>query len=95
MTTSEPRFEWDPQKAASNAAKHGVRFAEALQVFWDPNAVVKGDPDPTEERYLTIGMGGLARVLVVVFTWRRGLVRIISARKATRWEERQYHEGEK
>ena len=86
-------FEWDPAKAEANRRKHWVRFAEAIGVFDDEQAVMLLDENADEERYLAIGMDGYARVLVVVYTWRGDTVRIISARKATRSEERQYAEG--
>jgi uncharacterized protein len=88
------RFEWDPTKADANLAKHGVRFADAVAVFGDERALTIGDPHPNEERFITLGMDGLARVLVVVYTWRGDVIRLISARKATRAERAQYAEGE-
>jgi uncharacterized protein len=89
------RYEWDPAKAKSNRRKHWVRFSDAMVVFNDDRALTMPDLESTgEERYITIGMDGHARVLVVVHTWRDGVIRIISARKATRSEERQYAEEE-
>ncbi len=87
-------YEWDPDKAEANRRKHWIRFSEALGVFNDDQALVMPDEGSEEERYVTIGMDGYGRVLVVVFTWRGDLIRIISARKATRAEERKYAEGE-
>jgi len=89
------RYEWDPRKAESNFAKHGIRFSDAITVFADDRAASMDDEDPREERYIIIGLDGAGRLLVVVFTWRgEGLVRLISARRATRTEARLYAEGE-
>jgi len=81
-------------KAASNLAKHGISFADAVSVLSDSEALTLDDPHPTEERYITIGTDLLGRVLVVVYTWRGETVRMISARRATRTEHRQYAGGE-
>lgn len=86
-------FEWDKFKARDNEAKHGVSFADTFAVFEDPNAVTVDDPRGVEQRYVTIGKDAFGRVLVVVYTWRGDNIRIISARKAVRYEVRQY-EGE-
>ena len=83
-------FEWDIQKAATNRRKHGVDFADAVSVLEDPSALTLEDERETEERFVTIGMDSLGRVLVVVYTWRGERVRLISARHATRSERRQY-----
>ncbi|HEU0013749.1 MAG TPA: BrnT family toxin [Longimicrobium sp.] len=84
-------YEWDAAKAASNLAKHRISFAEATSVFQDEQAMIVADPYPDEERYVTIGMDASAKLLVVVFTWRGpDRVRLISARRATRWEHRVY-----
>jgi uncharacterized DUF497 family protein len=92
-------FEWDPAKAASNAAKHGVKFQEAMTVFVDPFARTILDPDYSadEERWITMGEASTGNLLVVVHTWRemdpfRTAVRIISARRPTPREARQYRE---
>jgi hypothetical protein len=58
-------YEWDPAKAGANWQKHGVRFADAVSVFSDDAALTLGDPHPFEERFVTVGMDALARVLVV------------------------------
>jgi uncharacterized protein len=86
-------YEWDPKKATSNLRKHGVDFADAAIVFEDVSAVTIDDDDPDEKRFVTIGMDVLARVLVVVYTWRVEKIRIISARNATPDERREYEEG--
>jgi hypothetical protein len=86
-------FEWDKSKAKENKSKHGISFADTFAVFEDPNAVTLEDSRFGEERYVTIGMDAFGRILVVVYTWRGDTIRIISARKAVRYEVRQY-EGE-
>lgn len=83
-------FEWDPEKAAANFAKHGVRFTDASAVLEDPMALTTRDPHPDEERCLTMGLDSLGRVLVVCYTWRRERIRVISVRKATPRERRLY-----
>ena len=83
-------FEWDPDKAANNFSKHGVRFAEAATVFEDEAALTMPDDDPYEERFVALGMGSRGRILVVVYTTRADRIRIITARKATRQEWSQY-----
>ena len=83
-------FEWDERKASLNARKHGVRFVDAQDVFEDDRALVKPDDHPGEERFLAIGADLRGRILVVVFAYRADRVRLISARKATTNERRQY-----
>lgn len=82
--------EWDADKAATNLAKHGVDFADAAAVLEDEAALTVSDDDPDEERFVSVGMDALGRVLTVVYTWRGGEPRLISARKANRSERRQY-----
>jgi uncharacterized DUF497 family protein len=78
-------------KAASNLHKHGVRFADAVSVFSDEFALTATDDFAEEERFVTLGTDAFGRVLVGVYTWRgERLIRIISARKATRRERTQY-----
>ncbi|WP_295394914.1 BrnT family toxin [uncultured Thiodictyon sp.] len=85
-------IEFDPAKARSNLRKHGVSFAHAEQVLRDPAAITIEDPDVSgEQRFLTLGMDGLGRVLVVIHTPRAERTRIVSARKASRVEAEQYH----
>jgi len=86
-------FEWDESKAIGNKTKHGISFADTFAAFEDPNAVTVEDSREDEQRYVTIGMDAFGRILVVVYTWRDDNIRIISARKAVRYEVRQY-EGE-
>jgi uncharacterized protein len=89
------RYEWDPGKAESNRRKHGVRFADAVAAFADESALALADPDAAEDRYVTIGMDALARLVVGVFTWRGpDTIRLISARRATRREAAWYAGGE-
>lgn len=90
-TYSAMEFVWDPEKAASNLRKHGVDFADAVLVLEDDWAVTTKDPFPRgEERFVTMGRDPHGRTLVVVFTWRQETVRLISARRATPRERRQY-----
>ena len=86
-------FEWDESKDKENKSKHGISFADTFAVFEDPNAVTLEDFRQGEQRYVTIGMDVFGRILVVVYTWREDNIRIISARKAVRYEVKQY-EGE-
>jgi uncharacterized DUF497 family protein len=85
-------FQWDPRKAVSNLDKHGVDFADAVAVFEDPRALTMPDPHPDEERFVTLALDSLGRVLVVSWTHRDDDIRLISARKATRRERLQYEE---
>jgi hypothetical protein len=86
------RFQWHPVKARRNREKHGVDFADAVGVFEDPLAITLEDPHPGEERLLTLGMDGALRILVVSWLWRGEEIRVVSARRATARERRQYHE---
>jgi uncharacterized protein len=87
-------FEWDPDKAARNFAKHGVSFQDAATVFGDPLAITYFDPDHSEEedRFLTFGHSSDGRLLVVSHTDRGDQTRIIIARRATRKERKSYEE---
>lgn len=85
-------YQWDPNKAKSNLKKHGVRFADAVSVFEDENAVTIEDEHESENRFITIGRDILLRILVVVYTFRGHIIRIISARKATAREKKIYEE---
>ncbi len=95
MSQRDLEFEWDPAKATWNYRKHGVRFEEAATVFDDPYARIIDDPDhgPSENREIIIGHSHRNRLLFVSFVERAiALVRIISARKATRNERGMYEE---
>ncbi|MGH8730984.1 MAG: BrnT family toxin [Burkholderiales bacterium] len=85
------RFRYDPAKATANFKKHGVSFADAEGVFQDPLAVTQIDPDAERERrFVAVGLGSAADLLVVVYTMRDEEVRLISARRATRKERKTY-----
>jgi uncharacterized DUF497 family protein len=88
-------YEWDPTKSAANVKKHRISFEEAASVFLDADALTFWDPDHSdeEEREITIGRSARRRVLFVAHAARDGRIRIISARRATRQERRQYEEG--
>jgi uncharacterized protein len=88
------RAVWNPEKAKANLEKHGVRFADAELVLYDPHAVTIEDAAAQgEQRQISIGLDAVGRILVVVYTERGENVRLISARPATRRERRQYEEG--
>jgi len=86
-------FQWDPAKARVNLRKHGVDFADAVGVFEDPLALTLDEPHPDEDRFLTLGVDLIGRVIVVNWTWRDEDIRLISARKATPKQRRLYAEG--
>lgn len=87
-------FEWDPGKAAINVKKHGVSFEEAKSAFFDERAKLIDDPDHSEaeERFILLGLSAALRLLVVCHCYRGddGIIRIISARKATTKETKSY-----
>jgi hypothetical protein len=89
------RFEWDPEKARRNVAKHGVSFEEAATAFGDPLSLTIFDPDHSEEedRFILLGQTYTGRLVVVVHTDRGENVRIISAGLAARRERRAYENG--
>jgi uncharacterized DUF497 family protein len=91
------RFEWDEAKNRTNYRKHGIWFEEAQTVWADSLSVEFFDPEhcKTEDRFLRIGCSGVGRLLLIVFCEREagGLIRIISARKATSKERKTYEEG--
>jgi uncharacterized DUF497 family protein len=92
----EIRFEWDERKAAENRRRHRVSFEEAATAFADENALLLDDPEhsETEDRFVPLGLNAALRMLVVVHCYRaeEPVIRIISARKATRSESAQYDE---
>ena len=84
-------FEWDPDKANANFNKHDVLFSDAISVLEDQFALTVRDPfSDEEERWITLGMDMLARLLVVVYMWRGETIRFISARPATPRERQEY-----
>ena len=91
---SDLAFKWDPRKDALNQEKHGVSFEEAKSVFYDENARLIGDPDHSEEedRFILLGFSASLRLLAVCHCYRESesVIGIISARKATKSEARNY-----
>ena len=89
------KFEWDKNKATRNKKKHQVSFNEASTIFNDPLFITFYDEEHSinEERYITIGMSRLKKLLLVAHTDDNGHYRIISARKVTRSERMFYEEG--
>lgn len=88
------KYEWDSAKAASNRKKHGVDFADAVGVFEDELAITVEDEDAEERRFITIGVDFTLKILVVVYASRvADVIRIISARKATKKERLTYEKG--
>lgn len=94
VVMTNTKFEWDAAKAAVNQKKHGISFDEAMTVFYDENAVIIRDPEHSqgEERFVLLGMSSISRILVVIHCYRKKdrVIRIISARKATKKESTQY-----
>ena len=88
-------FEWDETKRQLNRRKHGIDFADAVEVFYDDLACTMVDPDHhVEQRFVRVGLDAFGRVLVAVYTQPDELtIRIISARQATAAERRHYEQG--
>ena len=88
------RFQWDPEKAARNLAKHGVSFEDAATAFGDPLGRIESDPRHSvgEERSVLLGRSRGQRFLAVMFAERGEAIRLISARRATPRERREYEE---
>ena len=88
------KFEWDPDKAEANRKKHKIAFEETVSVFSDENALIIPDPDHSddEERFVLLGMSWSLRILVVCHCYRKNdqIIRIFSARKATKAESTHY-----
>ena len=88
------RFTWDSKKNTANIRDHGVPFEEARTAFYDPNARIIYDPDHSqdEDRFILLGLSRNIRLLVISHAYRENdeIIRIISARKANRSEQRQY-----
>lgn len=89
------RVEWSARKNRSNIIKHGVDFAEAKSVFDDPLQLTVPDPDHSisEKRFITVGMSERNRLLIMAHTIEDDRIRIITARRPTRTERRNYEEG--
>jgi uncharacterized DUF497 family protein len=85
--------QWDADKAAANLEKHGIDFADAATALEDELALTIEDTDPDEDRFVTVGMDALGRVVTVVYTWRDDEPRLITARDATKLERRMYERG--
>ena len=83
-------YQWDEHKARSNLQKHGIDFVDAVSVFEDEMAITIEDDYPEGERFVTIGMNAVGQILVVVYTYRGNIIRLISARRATSYECRHY-----
>lgn len=98
MTNEEPpepafrAFEWDGQKNELNLAKHGIDFEDAVEVFYGPVLLRRSDRN-NEERWIAIGCSE-GRLITVIFTRRKDVIRIISARRARKNEESAYHNAE-
>ena len=92
-------FSWDARKARDNLRKHKVSFEEASTVFYDESAIEFFDPEHStdEERFLMLGLSGRLRIMVVHYCLRKegSEIRIISARKATKKEEKVYIQGKR
>ena len=93
---SDLRFSWDPRKSRANERKHGVSFDEAQTVFLDDSALIMGDPEHSddEDRFVLLGVSSRLRLLVVCHCLRESgdVIRLVSARKATKPERTQYRE---
>jgi uncharacterized DUF497 family protein len=85
---------WDPNKAEVNFKKHGIRFSDAEVALYDTFAMTLEEHIvANEQRYVTIGADAVGRIVAVVYSYRSDTIRLISARKATRNERKQYEEG--
>ena len=88
------RISWDPKKAETNFRKHKVRFSDAESVLFDPLALTLEEQNVSrEQRFVTLGIDAIGRIVVVVYTEVHEGIRLISARRATPSERRQYEEG--
>jgi len=91
---SELHFEWDSEKAKANLDKHGVSFEEAMSVFYDEAAIEFYDDEHSEweDRFLLLGLSSDMKLLLVCHCYRseEGVIRLISARKATKNEAKHY-----
>jgi hypothetical protein len=86
--------EWDPAKARSNLAKHGISFSDAKTAFYDGYGISMPDVFSTlEARYMLVGTDALGRVLTISYTYRNNAIRLISARFSTKSERKTYEKG--
>ena len=83
-------FSFDPAKSQANIQKHGIDLADIEGVFYDLNAITIEDQDHSEQRFVTLGVDGFGRLLVVCYTYRGETIRAISARKAEPHERKTY-----
>lgn len=94
MSRDQLSFDWDDRKSRANKRKHKVSFEEAQTVFYDEEALLRDDPDHSddEDRFILLGVSSALRTLVVCHCYRKAdqVIRLISARKATRSEAREY-----
>jgi len=94
MHTIKTEVTWDSVKAKSNRLKHRVFFSDVEPVFYDPNAISFEDRESEgEARYIVIGLDSTARLVVVAYTYRDNVIRVISARKASKSEQKVYEKG--
>jgi len=94
MHTIKIEITWDSVKAKSNRLKHRVFFSDVEPVFYDPNAISFEDRESEDEaRYIVIGLDSMARLIVVAYTYRDNVIRVISARKASKTEQKVYEKG--
>lgn len=85
---------WDPKKAESNFKKHKIRFSDAEMVLYDPFAMTLDEQVvAAQQRFVSIGSDAVGRVIVIVYSYRADTIRLISARKATPSERKQYEKG--
>jgi len=89
------QFEWDEEKAIINFKKHGIAFEEAVGCFYDPYQVAFEDPEHSEDEFreILIGHSKMGKLLIIVYSLRDKVIRIISARSATKKEAKTYAEG--
>lgn len=93
-TLGDMDIEWDPAKAASNLKKHEIRFSDAELAFYDGSALSMPDPfSVSEERFLLTGLDAIGGLVTISYTYRGKALRIISARRATAAERREYEKG--
>jgi len=94
MHTIKTEITWDSVKAKSNRLKHRVFFSDVEPVFYDPNAISFEDRESEgEARYIVIGLDSMARLIVVAYTYRDNVIRVIPARKASKSEQKVYEKG--